>query len=209
VSFRLPSPLYAILDPSGGDGERLPTLAAAMLEGGARFLQLRWKAAPSGPLVAVARECVRLCHARGALLVMNDRVDIALASGADGVHLGQSDLPLAAARALLGPHAIIGVSTHDLEQARGAAARGADYVAFGPIFATGTKETGYTPRGLEELRRVRGVVERPLVAIGGIRRENAASVLACGADAVAMISELCAAPDPAVRVRELLRALGT
>ena len=139
--------------------------------------------------------------------MINDRVDVALACGADGVHLGQSDLPLAAARRLLGARRWIGVSTHDVEQARVAAAGGADYVGFGPIFATSTKRTGYSPRGLEGLRQVRAAVTLPIVAIGGIDFDNAAEVIAVGADAVAMISALAASPDAAGAARIALERL--
>jgi thiamine-phosphate pyrophosphorylase len=139
----------------------------------------------------------------GALLIVNDRADLALAVGADGLHVGQDDLPARQARALLRPNMILGVSTHDPEQARRAVADGADYVAVGSIFPTTTKP-GFQLVGPELIRRVRPEVPVPLVGIGGITAENAAAVLGAGADAVAVISALCAAPDPEAATRAFL-----
>jgi len=201
----LPSRLYAIAD--GGGRRDVVELAAALLAGGVRILQLRWKDAGAGAFAAAALECRRLTREHEALLLINDRVDVALACAADGVHLGQSDLPLGAARRLLGERRWIGVSTHDLEQARAAAAAGADYIGFGPLFATGTKATGYTPRGLQLLREVRRAVAVPIVAIGGIDPRSAHDAIEAGADAVASISMLRDATDPAAAARELLGAL--
>jgi thiamine-phosphate pyrophosphorylase len=202
----LPSRLYAIVDVDAG-GEEVVRWTEGLLRGGARLLQLRWKRPGVADFFATATECARLAQVYGARLMINDRVDVALACGADGVHLGQSDLPLAAARRLLGARRWIGVSTHDVEQARVAAAGGADYVGFGPIFATSTKRTGYSPRGLEGLRQVRAAVTLPIVAIGGIDFDNAAEVIAVGADAVAMISALAGSPDAAGAARIALERL--
>ena len=116
------------------------------------------------------------------MLIINDRLDLALAAEADGVHLGQEDLPLHTARKILGEKSIIGISTHDEEQALAAQQGGADYIGFGPMFGTGTKKTGYTPRGLEQLRIIRSLVRLPIVAIGGITEERASQVLAAGAN---------------------------
>ena len=202
----LPSRLYAIVDVDAG-GEEVVPRTEGLLRGGARLLQLRWKRPGVADFFATATECARLAQVYGARLMINDRVDVALACGADGVHLGQSDLPLAAARRLLGARRWIGVSTHDVEQARVAAAGGANYVGFGPIFATSTKRTGYSPRGLEGLRQVRAAVTLPIVAIGGIDFDNAAEVIAVGADAVAMISALAGSPDAAGAARIALERL--
>jgi thiamine-phosphate pyrophosphorylase len=203
---RLPSRLYAIADPDAA-GCDVVDLFRQMLAGGARVVQLRWKGAAAGPLLAAAIECRRLCRRHDAWLVVNDRADVALACDADGVHLGQSDLPLPAARRLLGPDRWIGVSTHDVGQARRAAEGGADYVGFGPIFSTATKETGYAPRGLDALRAARRAVDVPIVAIGGATPDNARSMLEAGADAVAMITALTTGPDVAGRVRAAVAAL--
>lgn len=206
MTGRLPSRLYAIVD--GGAGHDVVPRSEALLRGGARLLQLRWKNAGAAAFLAAASECRRLTAHHGARLLINDRVDVALGCDADGVHLGQSDLPLAAARRLLGADRWVGISTHDVEQARAAAAGGADYIGFGPIFSTSTKQTGYPPRGLSALRDVRAAVSLPIVAIGGIDFENAPEVIAAGADAAAMISALAAAPDFAAAARIALERLG-
>jgi thiamine-phosphate pyrophosphorylase len=208
MGFRFPSPLYAIVDPCGRPDADLARLAGAFLDGGVRLLQLRWKGAPAGRLHDAAGAIQGLCAAHGAIFVVNDRVDVALAVGADGVHLGQDDLPLAAARRLVGTGRVIGISTHDRAQAEAAAAGGADYVGFGPLFGTKTKDTGHAARGLAALAEVRRTVAVPIVAIGGLTAENARSALGAGADAVAMISELALAADPAAKTRSVLAALG-
>jgi thiamine-phosphate pyrophosphorylase len=205
--MRLP-PLYAIVDPL--DTGRDPVeLAAMFVGGGARVLQLRLKTAPPRDVLAVARRIASLAGAVGALFLINDRPDIARAVDADGVHLGQDDLPVAAARRVLGAAAVVGVSTHDLDEARGAAAAGADYVGVGPIYATASKPGAPAPRGLELLRAVRAAVRCPIVAIGGITPETAPAVRAAGADAVAMIGALVRAPDPGEAVSETLRRLAS
>jgi thiamine-phosphate pyrophosphorylase len=199
--------LYAIVDPF--DTGRSPAaLAAVLLAGGARLLQLRLKPAIARELLAAAEAIRPLAHAAGALFLVNDRPDVARAVEADGVHLGQDDLPVAAARRVLGPGRLIGVSTHDVEQARAAVAAGADYVAVGPIYATTSKEAPLAPRGLALVRAVRTVVPCPLVAIGGITAETAPAVRAAGADAIAMIGALVRAADPAAAVRDVLARLG-
>jgi len=140
-------------------------------------------------------------------LIINDRLDICLAINADGVHLGQEDLPINVARKLLGDRKVIGISTHDAEQARVAEEEGADYVGFGPLFPTITKQTGYTPRGLDQLREVRSRVKIPIVAIGGITSALAPAALRAGANAVAMISEIATASDPESQVNLILSSL--
>ena len=200
----LPGRLYAIV---GTDerGRGPVELTRLVLEGGARIVQLRVKPASTREILAATAEIRRLTRNAGAWLIVNDRVDVALAGDADGVHLGQTDLPLDAARRLL-PDKIIGISTHDTAQARAAEAAGADYVGFGPMFATTSKATGYDARGLARLREVRAAVSLPIVAIGGIDADRAPSLVAAGADAVAMISALAAAPS-AAEIRGLVSAL--
>jgi thiamine-phosphate diphosphorylase len=200
-------PLYAIVDPL--DTGRTPEeLAGALLAGGARLLQLRLKTAGSGELLAAARALRVLTARAGALLLINDRPDVARAAGADGVHLGQDDLPVAAARVVLGPGAVVGVSTHDVEQARVAASAGADYLGVGPVFTTTTKVATPPARGLDLVRAVRAAVALPLVGIGGITPDTAPAVRAAGADAVAMIAALVRAPDVTAAVRDTLTRLG-
>jgi len=200
---RLPSPLYAILDRSVARGRDLPTLLEAVLAGGGRLVQLREKTMPLVELLPLARQLGRRCREAGALFVVNDRADLALAADAGGLHVGQDDLPALEARRLLRPGMILGVSTHDEAQARRAVADGADYVAIGSIFPTATK-AGFQLVGPDLIRRVRPVVPVPLVGIGGITADNAPTVLAAGADGVAVISAICAAPDPEAATHRLL-----
>lgn len=160
-------------------------------EGGASLVQLREKKVSAAEFYAQAEEALRIARARGLKVIVNDRVDIALALKADGVHLGQDDLPPKAARRILGPDAIIGFSTHNPRQARVAAQMPIDYIAIGPIFPTASKEASNSPVGLDGLRLVRQAVGKiPLVAIGGITVENSGSVLDAGADVVAVISDI-------------------
>ncbi len=197
----LPSRFYAMVDPSGGHPPE--ELARVLLSAGARVLQLRLKAIPAREFLSAASAVAQLCRAHQALFIVNDRADIAMLAGADGVHLGQEDLPLAAARALVGPGMMIGISTHSIAQALAAERGGADYVGFGPMFAGGTKHSS-AGQGLDNLRAVRVVAKLPIVAIGGITQDNAAEVLGAGADAVAIISDVVGANDIAAKVRALV-----
>lgn len=202
---RLPA-LYAIVDPL--DTGRSPLdLAAAYLAGGARLLQLRLKDAPARVLYETALALRAVTRAVGARLVVNDRPDVAAAVDADGVHLGQEDVPVAVARRILGPDRWVGVSTHDEGEARAALERGADYLGVGPVYTTTSKEVALPARGLGVVRTVRALTDRPLVAIGGITAGTAPEVRAAGADAVAVISALSRASDPAAAVRDLIAAL--
>ena len=202
----LPSPLYVVLD-RGAAGERdLVPLLDAVLAGGCRVVQLREKIMPLSDLYPVALALRRRCREAGCLFIVNDRVDLALAVEADGVHVGQDDLPAREARRLLRPGMILGVSTHDESQARRAQDDGADYVAVGSMFPTGSK-TGFQLVGPDLLRRVRPEIRVPLVAIGGITVDNVAEVIRAGADAVAVISAVCASPDPAAAARRFLETI--
>jgi thiamine-phosphate diphosphorylase len=204
--IRLPA-LYAIVDPL--DTGRTPQdLADAYLAGGARLLQLRLKDATARTVDEAARALRAATRRAGALLVVNDRPDVAAAVEADGVHLGQDDVPVAVARAVLGPDRFVGVSTHDLDEARAAVADGADYLGVGPIYDTTSKRGALAARGLVLLRDVRALTDRPLVAIGGITPETAAAVRAAGADSIAMIAALTRAADAAATVRDLVTRLG-
>jgi thiamine-phosphate pyrophosphorylase len=195
--------VYAVVD---GPAARPPLeLVAAFVRGGAAVIQLRLKGAGAGELLRVALEARKLCAGR-ALLLVNDRPDVAKLVEADGVHLGQDDLPWQAARAILGPRALIGVSTHS--DAEIDAAQGADYIGFGPIFPTRSKPGVDlpTPHGIDGLRRAVQRSKAPVVAIGGITIENAAEVASAGARCAAAIAALCAAPDPEGATRALARA---
>jgi len=187
--------LCVITDPGLAPGRDHVAIAAAALAGGADMIQLRDKTGSLRDLLPQARSIHALCRSRGALFIVNDRVDLALATDADGAHVGQEDLPAASARRLLGPRRLLGVSTHSLAQAEAARQAGADYIGFGPMFATGTKDTGYEPRGLNALRGIRRAVSLPILAIGGITLENATLVIEAGAAAPAVISAVVAAAD--------------
>jgi thiamine-phosphate pyrophosphorylase len=203
-----PPKLYSITDArlSGlSHAEQVRRLCA----GGATFIQLREKHLSPREFYREATDALHVARSCGARLIINDRVDIALALSADGVHLGQDDLPPALARELLGEDAIIGFSTHTVEQAIKAALLPVDYIAIGPIFETKSKENPDAVVGLDGLRRVRQAVGKiTLVAIGGIKRENIPATLAAGADAVAVISLLLAGQvEIEDRTREILAGL--
>jgi len=205
--------LCAIVDAEAAAraGWRPLDLARAFLDGGARFLQLRAKVMSGAEFLETASALVTLAHSRGARVIVNDRADIARLAGADGVHVGQDDLPPSAVRAIAGAATIIGLSAHTVEQVDRAVREPITYVAIGPVFGTATKATGYEAVGIEMVREAsrrsaaRGL---PLVAIGGITIENAASVLAAGAASVAVISDLLASGDPERRTRDFLDRTG-
>ena len=199
----LPSRLYAIVDAAQTGGRPLAEVVDAMLAGGVAVLQLRVKDGPADEFLRMALDTRERTERAGCLFIVNDRVDIALAARADGVHLGQDDLPLEAARPLMGDR-LIGISTHSVEQAEEAERGGADYIGFGPMFPTRTKETGYASRGPAMLRSVRSRVHLPIVAIGGITAGNVTQTWDSGADAAAMISYLTRGEDVAARVKEIL-----
>ena len=204
-AFTFPSRLYPVVDTLGDAGASHVAFAAAVLAAGVRFFQLRVKNVPTGQFVEIARDVRALAHASGAQLIVNDRTDIVRLIDADGVHLGQSDLAVSSARRELGADKIIGLSTHNLEQALAAAREGvADYIGFGPIFATTSKANPDPVQGLDGLRTVRRQVHLPIVAIGGITAAHMSEVFAAGADAVAMIAEIVRATDVTATVRTLL-----
>ena len=198
--------LYVILDRTAARGRDLEDLLEPALAGGARMFQLREKAWPSGRLLPLAERLRERCRRAGATFILDDRVGLALAVGADGVHLGQEDLPPRAARPLLRPPMLLGLSTHSVAQARDAQAAGADYVAVGSMFPTGTKPY-FELVGPDLGRRLRPEIHVPLVGIGGISADNVADVIRAGADGVAVIAAVCAAPDPAAATRGLLEAI--
>jgi thiamine-phosphate pyrophosphorylase len=192
-------------------GWSVAALASAFLAGGATLLQLRAKNQASGFFLDAAAEIVALAHQANALVLVNDRADIARLSGADGVHVGQEDLAPVQVRVVTGPDAIVGLSTHTAAQLDAALGQPVDYVAIGPVFGTRTKATGYDSLGLEPVRRAAAVASahgRPLVAIGGITLDNAPDVLRAGAASVAIITDLVTGGgDPASRVRAYLARL--
>lgn len=187
-------------------------VARAALEGGAPMIQLRDKDMSTAELVEVARELRALTRAHGAAFIVNDRVDVALAAGADGVHLGIDDLPLSAARRLMGAGAVVGASAANAEEARAAQAAGASYVSVGAIYATASKSDAGAPIGLGPLGEIKRAVAVPVLAIGGITCENVEAVIRAGADGAAVISAVAEAEDMVQATRTLLarirRALG-
>ena len=209
MPFCFPARLYPIVDTLGDVRLSHVELTEAIIDAGVRLLQLRVKDQPSGRFVAIARAVKAATDRHGAQLIINDRPDIAQLIDAAGVHLGQHDLPVAAARRILGPHKIIGFSTHSRSQAEAAAREAvADYLGYGPIFPTTSKERPDPVQGIDGLRHVRRHVQLPIVAIGGITAITMDDVLAAGADAVAMIGEIVRAADVAATVRTLLQAHG-
>ena len=197
-------PLYTVLDPEQVGGRDAAAVLQDLLAGGAQWLQLRVKALAPRDFLELARRARTETRRRGCKLIVNDRVDIALACDADGVHLGQEDLPLAAGRKLVGSK-IIGISTHDLDQAREAEQNGADYIGFGPMFGTATKDTGYAARGVAMLRQIRAGVNLPIVAIGGINEQNVRQVWQAGAESAAIISDILRAEDIPTKVDRIQR----
>jgi len=199
--------LYPILVPSRiGNGTLAEVIefAREIVDGGATLIQLREKSASSREIVRIARELGRVLPDQVRLIV-NDRADLAVAAGAHGVHLGQDDLAPEAARRIIGPNCLLGVSTHNPEQLRQANQSPADYLAVGPVFSTLSKENPDPIIGLEGITTARALTQKPLVAIGGITRANARSVIEAGADAVAVISDLLL--DPGKSAEEFLRIL--
>ena len=205
MPFSLPR-LYPITDVSISGlshAEQIERLAA----GGASLIQLREKHESPREFYRAALEAMIVAKKLGVQLVINDRVDIAIAVKADGVHLGQDDLPPGKARMLLGEDRIIGFSTHTLDQALEADSAPVDYIAIGPVFPTSTKEDSDAIVGVADIREIKSRISKPLVAIGGITLESARSVIDAGADSVAVISDLLATTDITERARRFLESL--
>lgn len=206
---RRPYGLYVVTDEGLSRGLDHTQIAREALAGGADVIQLRDKSLGGRRLLEHARTIRRLTKRAGRLFIVNDRLDIALLAGADGVHLGQEDLPLAEARSISPRGFLIGVTVHNLREARAAERGGADYLGLSPIFATGSKSDAGEACGLEMVRRVGRAVSIPVVAIGGIGPANARDVLEAGADGLAVISAVVSQPDVAEaarRLRELIDA---
>lgn len=206
--------LYVLIDPDACLGREPVAVGRAALAGGAAMLQWRDKRRDKGEQLAAARALYARCQQHDALFVVNDDADLALVLAAEnpgaagiGVHVGQKDLPAAAARGIVPAHFIVGVSTNNVDEARAAERDGATYVAVGDVFGTRAKE-GTRPASPARVAQVKAAVRLPVIAIGGITKENVAEVMAAGADGVAVLSAVCAAPDPEAAARELLAAMG-
>ncbi len=200
--------LYGILDLGYVERSEIVSMTREMIAGGVDILQLRAKKLPADEVLAMGREILPLTRDGGVPFIVNDHPEIAAELAADGVHVGQDDLSMEAVRAIVGDAMMVGRSTHSLDQARGGAAEGADYIGFGPLFATPTKPD-YTPIGIEEIARVHEEhPELPIFCIGGIKRENLPQVLAAGAKRVVIVSGILQAPDVSAYVREVKAMLG-
>ncbi len=200
------SGLYVIINTQALKGRSHVEAARQVISGGAKTIQLRDKLHSKKELLPIAQQLKELCAEHNVLFIVNDCLDIALATEADGLHLGQDDLPALAARKLLPMDKILGCSTNTVDQAIAAQSEGADYIAVGSIYPTLSKETVKVV-GLDRLRQVRQAVTSPLVAIGGITRDNAAEVMAAGADAVAVISAILQADDVEEATRQIIDRL--
>jgi thiamine-phosphate pyrophosphorylase len=206
MTRRFDPTLYLVTDPELAHGRRLTDVVGAAVRGGVTLVQLREKHAGGRALLETARALKSLLDPLGVPLLVNDRVDVAHAAGA-GCHVGQSDLPAVAARAILGPDAILGVSLDDPEQARAVDPALVDYVAHGPFAATATKADAGGPVGAEGLAAARRLTGLPLIAIGGIDAGNAAAAIRAAAAGVAVVSAIMGSPDPAAASRELRAAI--
>lgn len=183
-------------------------LARLAIRGGADVIQFRQKDGATNQMIDTARQLKAVCAGAGVDLIINDRIDVAMAIDADGVHLGQDDFPINKARRMLGPGMIIGGSADSLEEALQCQAEGADYVGFGPVFSTTSKDDAGPVAGLAALARVAAELRIPVVAIGGVNAGNAAQIMAAGAHGLAVISAVCCQLDPEAATAQLLRAMG-
>jgi thiamine-phosphate pyrophosphorylase len=200
--------LYVILDAALITSSEIDC-ALSLVEAGVRLLQYRNKSAPARQYLESSRKLAEVLLPQGVTFFVNDRPDVAFLAGATGVHVGQDDLDVEQARHVVGRDKLVGVSTHNLEQFERAAASSADYIALGPIFSTSSKANPDPVVGLDLLRKARALTDKPVVAIGGITLERAASAIEAGADSVAVISGILGAADPAQRAREYNETLAS
>ena len=196
--------LYLVTDRPLSLGRDLDWIVAEAVRGGTTMVQLREKEADTRDFVALGLKLKELLTPLGVPLLINDRIDVALAVDADGVHIGQSDMPYTIARRLLGPDRIIGLSVETMDEVAEANALDVDYVAVSPVYGTPTKTDTAEPFGLEGLRKAAALSRHPVVAIGGMNERTAADVFAAGADGIAVVSAICSAPDPCSAARRLL-----
>ena len=199
--------LYVIVDPEVTGGREPLEIAQAAVRGGAKMLQLRDKLRDKGESLPLARELQSLCAANDVLLIINDHLDLAAAVGSGGAHVGQTDLPVNEARRVLAPQQVVGRSNREFDQLADSQEMGADHLAFGPIYQTGTKSIVRQPQGPQRLKRAREIAQVPLVAIGGINAENVGPVVAAGADAICVTAAVGAAPDPEAAANRLVESI--
>lgn len=198
--------LYLVTDRKLCNSRPIDEVIALAVKGGAGLVQLREKAISTRDFVELAIKIKRITSPLGIPLIINDRIDVALASKADGVHIGQSDMPYEMARKLMGPDAVIGLSVESMEEVIEAQDFAVDYLGVSPVFATPTKTDTKVEWGLEGITKIKEISRHPLVAIGGINSRNAARVVAAGADCVAVVSDICSASDPEKSAGKLLEA---
>ena len=199
--------LYVVTDRPLARGRPLEQVVEAALRGGATVIQLREKEASTREFIALGRRLQELCRARQVPLIINDRLDVALVLEADGVHVGQDDMPVALARQLLGPDKIVGATASTSQEARQAETDGADYLGCNAVFYTPTKTDTGAPLGIEGFRLLVQTVSIPIVAIGGIKATNAAELIQAGAAGVAVVSAVMAADDPEAAAREICQVV--
>ncbi len=195
--------LYLVTDRGLCLGRDLLDVVAAAIKGGVTMVQLREKTCDTREFVELARALKKLLAPTGTPLLINDRVDVALACEAEGVHVGQSDMRIPDVRALTGPDKIVGLSVDSENDIRTACSQDVDYIGIGPVYPTRTKATNCPPWGLEGLKKARTLWDKPLVAIGSVNHSNAHQVMACGMDGIAVVSALCSAPDVELAAKEL------
>lgn len=195
--------LYVLTDRLLSRGLSEQDVVRHAIAGGATAIQLRWKEGPLREAVAIARDLKAICAERDVLFIVNDRLDLAMTVGADGCHLGEDDIPVAAARQLVGDSMILGYSPADLAEVPMAVESGADYLGVGPVYGSNTKDDAGEAVGIERMRAVRDLTELPFVGIGGINAENAVPVIEAGADGVAVISSVVAQDDIEAAARSL------
>jgi thiamine-phosphate pyrophosphorylase len=199
--------LYLVTDRGLAGGRPIPDIVRAAVAGGVTCVQLREKHGSTRDFLTEARQVQVVLRGTGVPLIINDRLDVALAAGADGVHVGQQDMPLADVRRLGPAHWVVGVSAETVEDALRAEREGADYIGVSPVFATPTKPDAAPPLGMAGLRQIRAAVDIPLVAIGGIHVGNAGDVIRAGADGIAVVSAIMAAADPRGAASNLRQAI--
>lgn len=199
--------LYLVTDRALSLGRDLEWVVGEAVKGGVSMVQLREKDMDTRGFIGLGSRLLRLLRPLGVPLIINDRVDVALAVDADGVHIGQSDMPYETARRLLGPDKIIGLSVENMDELRQAESLDVDYVAVSPVYSTATKTDTAAPFGLDGLREAVRLTRHPVVAIGGMNENTAPAVFAAGADGIAVVSAICSAPDPAAASARLLSSL--
>ena len=197
--------LYLVTDRGLSKGRSLQDVIKAAVKGGTTIVQLREKDCSTREFLEIAQEVKDFCSPLGVPLIINDRIDIALAVNAEGLHIGQSDMPYEIARKLMGPEAIIGLSVENLQDALDAEKLDVDYLGLSPIYSTPTKTDIHHELGLDGIREIRKISRHPLVAIGGINKQNTAAIIAAGSDGIAVVSAICSADNPEAASQELLQ----